>query len=72
MDVINNAPMTYLTLNRQRQSDGRTWKEVLYLVDVMAVVVATDEDVSTPLVVSVAVVALAVEDAGPKKDSIIS
>ena len=35
------------------------------LVDVMAVVVATDEEVSTPLVVRVAVVALAVEDAGP-------
>jgi len=31
----------------------------------MAVVVATDEEVSTPFVVRVAVVALAVEDAGP-------
>jgi hypothetical protein len=34
---------------------------------VIAVVVATDVEVRTPLVVSVAVVALAVEDAGPEK-----
>ena len=44
---------------------------LIYLVEVMEVVAATEVEVRTPFVVSVAVVALAVEDAGPdRKQSI--
>ena len=63
---ISRQLLTRILGNAKNQTRGRCERRRPIIVHlVMDVVVATEVDVRTPFVVKVAVVALAVEDAGP-------